>query len=134
MNIVVLAGGLSPERNVSLCSGNLVCGALRKKGHNAIIIDAFLGIEIDRENGSKNIEELFLGAKDKKMPKVIVEEKEPDLDEIKKLIDPEFLAGNMEKTSLTMPVSEDKTGMNADVIKVGESGKLEKAIFIVYNE
>ena len=45
MNIVVLAGGISSERNVSLSSGSLVCQALRSRGHRAIMIDAFLGLD-----------------------------------------------------------------------------------------
>ena len=45
MKIVVLAGGLSTERNVSLVSGTGVCRALRKKGHQAILVDMFLGLE-----------------------------------------------------------------------------------------
>jgi len=45
MNIVVLAGGLSPERDVSLSTGTMVTNALRKKGHNAILIDLFFGAD-----------------------------------------------------------------------------------------
>ena len=45
MNIVVLAGGLSMERDVSLSSGTLVCRALRARGHRAILVDMFLGLE-----------------------------------------------------------------------------------------
>ena len=37
MKIVVLAGGLCSERNVSIVSGKQVYNALRKKGHNNII-------------------------------------------------------------------------------------------------
>lgn len=33
MKIVVLAGGLSPERNVSLSTGTMVTEALRALGH-----------------------------------------------------------------------------------------------------
>ncbi len=44
MNIVVLAGGLSPERNVSLSSGSLISSALRRKGHNVLMIDIYEGI------------------------------------------------------------------------------------------
>lgn len=44
MNIVVLAGGLSPERDVSLASGARVCAALREAGHNAILVDLFYGL------------------------------------------------------------------------------------------
>lgn len=43
MNIVVLAGGISTERDVSIVSGTQVCKALRKKGHNAIILDVYFG-------------------------------------------------------------------------------------------
>ena len=43
MRIVVLAGGLSMERNVSLSSGNKICRALRSRGHQAILVDMFLG-------------------------------------------------------------------------------------------
>ena len=43
MKIVVLAGGLSPERNVSLSSGCMVCAALRERGHEAALIDMYLG-------------------------------------------------------------------------------------------
>ncbi len=47
MKIVVLAGGLSPERNVSLSSGCKVCAALRERGHEAALIDMYLGTEGD---------------------------------------------------------------------------------------
>ena len=43
MNIVVLAGGLSNERNLSLKSGYVVSGVLKEKGHNVILLDAFMG-------------------------------------------------------------------------------------------
>ncbi len=45
MNIVVLAGGLSTERDVSLTSGTLICNALRRSGHGAILVDLFFGME-----------------------------------------------------------------------------------------
>ena len=43
MKIVVLAGGLSNERNVSLASGIMVSKALRKK-HQVAFVDMFLGV------------------------------------------------------------------------------------------
>lgn len=43
MNIVVLAGGLSPERDVSFVTGNNVTEALRKNGHQVILLDVFMG-------------------------------------------------------------------------------------------
>ena len=45
MKIVVLAGGLSTERTVSLVSGQSVCKTLRKLGHRAVMVDMFLGLE-----------------------------------------------------------------------------------------
>ena len=44
MKIVVLAGGLSTERGVSLASGAGACRALRENGHRAIFVDLFLGL------------------------------------------------------------------------------------------
>lgn len=43
MKIVVLAGGLSTERDVSLVTGKNVCEALRRRGHQVIIMDVYLG-------------------------------------------------------------------------------------------
>ena len=45
MKVLVLAGGLSPERNVSLSSGALVCQALRSRGHQAALMDLFFGLD-----------------------------------------------------------------------------------------
>lgn len=45
MNIVVLCGGTSTERAVSLVTGEQVCKALRETGDNAILLDAFIGHE-----------------------------------------------------------------------------------------
>lgn len=43
MNIVVLAGGLSTERDVSFVTGKNVSDALRRKNHNVILLDVFMG-------------------------------------------------------------------------------------------
>ncbi|MDO4521627.1 MAG: D-alanine--D-alanine ligase [Eubacteriales bacterium] len=45
MKIVVLAGGTSTERAISIVSGTKVCEALRSRGHQAILIDVFCGKE-----------------------------------------------------------------------------------------
>ena len=51
MKIVVLAGGTSTEREISIVSGTGICGALRQKGHEAILVDIFAGVEnVDWEN------------------------------------------------------------------------------------
>lgn len=45
MKIVVLAGGISTERDVSLSTGRMIYEALRKAGHQAVLLDSFLGYE-----------------------------------------------------------------------------------------
>ena len=45
MKIVVLAGGTSTERAVSIVSGTGICSALRQKNHQAILVDVFCGLE-----------------------------------------------------------------------------------------
>lgn len=47
MKITVLAGGNSTERDVSLVSGTGVYRALKKKGHQVILLDVYLGVECD---------------------------------------------------------------------------------------
>ena len=42
MKIVVLAGGTSTERDVSIVSGTGIFSALRQKNHQAILVDVFL--------------------------------------------------------------------------------------------
>lgn len=73
MRIVVLAGGISTEREVSLSSGAMVCRALREAGHQAILVDAFLGVE----DLPAHPEDAFLVKED---PKIVrVEQTAPDL-------------------------------------------------------
>lgn len=43
MKILVLAGGLSPEREVSLTSGSLIAAALARKGHDVCVADLYTG-------------------------------------------------------------------------------------------
>lgn len=45
MKIVVLAGGTSTERDVSLSSGSKIYRALKNRGHQAVLIDVYLGYE-----------------------------------------------------------------------------------------
>ena len=45
MNIAVLAGGLSTERNISFLSGVNICRALRERGHRAAVVDLYMGFE-----------------------------------------------------------------------------------------
>lgn len=43
MKIVVLAGGTSTEREISIVSGTGICKALRERGHQAILVDVYCG-------------------------------------------------------------------------------------------
>lgn len=45
MKIVVLAGGISTEREISIVSGTGICKALRERGHLAILLDVYCGNE-----------------------------------------------------------------------------------------
>lgn len=49
MNIIVLAGGTSTEREVSINTGYMVCKALRAKKHNAVVVDVFFGTDKKEE-------------------------------------------------------------------------------------
>lgn len=51
MKIIVLAGGNSPEREVSLASGSLIANALIENGHEVMLLDLLLGVE-NKEIGS----------------------------------------------------------------------------------
>lgn len=57
MKIAVLAGGLSPEREVSLSSGSLIANALMEKGHRVLLLDVYRGIR----NLPENPDSLFRG-------------------------------------------------------------------------
>lgn len=55
MKIIVLAGGLSTERDVSLTSGAGICRTLKAKGHDVFLLDVYMGFEYDRDK----LEEVF---------------------------------------------------------------------------
>lgn len=80
MKIIVLAGGTSTERDVSLCTGNGVYQALKERGHEAVLIDLYLGYETD-----KTPAELFAERANLCGEVMKISEKNPDLSELKKL-------------------------------------------------
>ena len=79
MNIVVLAGGLSPERDVSLSSGSLIANAFMENGHNVLLLDLYLGMEI-----MVPFEELFIHPDSNHKYEYQIPTKEPDLEKLKK--------------------------------------------------
>ncbi|MCQ2558014.1 MAG: D-alanine--D-alanine ligase [Oscillospiraceae bacterium] len=74
MKIVVLGGGISPERHVSLVTSTSVCRALRERGHQAVFVDMFLGLE----NYAGTTDDAFLEP-DGLCGNVKIEKTEPDL-------------------------------------------------------
>ena len=78
MKIVVLGGGISTERHVSLVTSTSVCKALRSLGHKAIFVDLFFGLE-DYEGDLADIFE----AEDGLCGNVAIEKTAPDIESIK---------------------------------------------------
>lgn len=79
MKIVVLAGGLSTERDVSITSGSQVAKALKNKGHKVVLLDVFMGIEEKIDS----IDALFESGYDFTKSITGVSTQIPDLDKIK---------------------------------------------------
>lgn len=77
MNIVVLCGGLSAERDVSITGGTLAAKALRERGHNVVLIDSYFGYSEPYDDPS----EIFTRGQTSEL--VSVGESEPDLEAIK---------------------------------------------------
>ncbi len=90
MNIVVLCGGISTERDVSITSGTMVAKALRERGHNVVLLDSFFGCTEPYEKP----EDLF--KREMRNETILVGEKEPDIEMIKSLRnqDNESVLGN----------------------------------------
>ena len=78
MKIVVLAGGLSTERDVSFCSGSMVYKALKENGHQVVLIDVYLGYEGDCKN-------IFEDSRDWAKEIGVIREEKPDLEAVKKM-------------------------------------------------
>lgn len=76
MKVVILAGGTSTERDVSLVSGSMIYKAMKKKGHQAILIDVYLGYSGDTEG-------IFERETDWAAAVGAVTERHPDLETVK---------------------------------------------------
>ena len=80
MRIVVLAGGLSSERDVSILSGSKVADALRSKGHQVILLDVFMGYEGDDFDVDRLFNENYTFVED-----AAIDTEAPDIEQIKKM-------------------------------------------------
>ena len=79
MNVVVLAGGISTERDVSLVSGKMIYNALKNNGHNAILLDVYLG------TNERDVDNIFTLEKDWVSEINPVQDENPDIEKIKAL-------------------------------------------------
>lgn len=121
MKIVVLAGGLSPEREVSLSSGALISNALIDNGHDVMLLDLYLG-EDNRE-----IKAVYRNNKSDFRFEYKVSEIEPDLDAIKKAVNHDGFIG---KGVIELCCQADIVFMALHGA-AGENGQLQ-AVFDLY--
>ena len=77
MKVVVLAGGISTERDVSLSSGVMIYNALKQNGHQAVLLDVYLGYT------GEDIAEIFDKEEDWAGEFGVISEKNPDIEQIK---------------------------------------------------
>ena len=80
MDIVVLAGGLSTERDVSLKTGSMVTKALKENKHRVIMMDVYMGYgeeEVDTTDIFSRAEEISLTVTD-------IPTEAPDLEAVRK--------------------------------------------------
>lgn len=121
MKIVVLGGGISTERHVSLVSATSICKALRSLGHKAIFVDMFIGLE-DYDGpleAAFDVPDGFCG-------NVAIEHTAPDLDAViasRKMKSPSRLGRNvLEICALSDFVFLGLHGAD------GEDGKIQAAL------
>lgn len=79
MKIVVLCGGTSTERDVSITSGTLICKALKERNHEVVLLDVYLGLN------NVDMNTVFTLGENGLFRKTVLGEKMPDIEEIKAL-------------------------------------------------
>ncbi len=77
MKIVVLAGGISTERDVSLSSGAMIYRALKRNGHQAVLLDVYLGYM------GEDADSIFEKNEDWAKEMGSISEKNPDIEQVK---------------------------------------------------
>jgi D-alanine-D-alanine ligase len=120
MKIVVLAGGLSPERDVSLSSGSLIANSLMKSGHEVLLLDVYEGLTTN-----ENFDNLFFSSADGKHYEFCIPEAAPNLEELKR-----------QNSNTPVMIGENVLAlcMFADVVfialhgSMGENGKLQATL------
>ena len=86
LKIVVLCGGLSTERNISFLTGSRVCGALRARGHKAVLADLYMGFddEEDQTGETKGFDPQALFENLPEIPQYSFDGQAPDLRAVRK--------------------------------------------------
>ncbi len=122
MKIIVLAGGLSPERDVSLSSGSLIANALIENGHEVMLLDLFLG----RDN--EEILPVYRNRSSEYRFNYIVPEQEPDLTAIRSSVvsDSDYIGNGV--IELCRDADMVFMGLHGSA---GENGQLQ-AVFDMY--
>ena len=77
MKVVVLAGGISTERDVSLSSGAKIYKALKRNGHQAVLLDVYLGY------ADEDADNIFDKEEDWAKELGGIAEKNPDIEQVK---------------------------------------------------
>ncbi len=116
MRIVVLAGGISTERDVSLMSGSRIYTALKENGHEVILLDVFLGYDGDPDQ----VFDLKIDWAEKVAP---VREVEPDITEV--------IRSRKDQTNMLFGPNVIRICKDADIVFMalhgdcGENGKIQ---------
>ncbi len=77
MKVVVLAGGISTERDVSLISGKMIYQAVKRLGHQAVLLDVYLGME------REDVDSVFESEEDFARDIAAIKEINPDVSAVK---------------------------------------------------
>lgn len=125
MKIVVLSGGRSTERNVSLSSGVKITNALRSKGYEVAYVDSFLGVDVAEDK----IDDLFTTEPEDEANLIISDEV---------LTDEKINALRTDDTIGLLGKNVLKICQHADIVYMGlhgedgENGKMQ-AVFDVFD-
>lgn len=121
MDIIVLAGGLSTERDVSFKTGSMVVKALRENGHRVILLDVFMGYS-DKE---EKLDGIFDRAEEISVKVENIPETAPDLAKVK--------ASRKDQSDCFFGPNVIRLCQMADIVFMalhgenGENGKLQAA-------
>lgn len=121
MKILILAGGTSTERDVSLVTGKCIYEALKRGGHKVVLADVYLGF--DGKYTGSSPESLFDSETDWTEGIGAIDAKAPDIESVKAMRDPGY-KGFLGPKVLDMCRAADVVvlGLHGEN---GENGKLQ---------